>query len=385
MYNLGMKKRNITVMYLISLFQGMVFYASVSTLYRTARGLSLSQYALIDSITFVFTLALEVPWGVVADRIGYKKTLLIANGLYALSKLVFLKAWGFWGFLLERVFFAAAVSGLSGVDMSVLYLSCDKDESQKVFGRYRAFGNAGMLISAGLFSLLKMTHQQAALFTLMAYRAGLLLSFMLVEVKGEQQQEERPEFSNMLKMTLKDFKMMLYLGANALISVSTWVIIVFINQNHYLSLGRPESFIGYTFIITGLLDFLGVYSHKVTDVFGDLKGGLILIMTMALAALGLSFSRNLYLSVALICLTDLRYTLYGPLTNRIESDYVKIADRATMLSIYMMINDLFSIIPDVLMGYSAERSLPLTFRLCALALIMAGIGYRYFVRRKNED
>ena len=128
MYNLGMKKRNIAVMYLISLFQGMVFYASVSTLYRTARGLSLSQYALIDSITFVFTLALEVPWGVVADRIGYKKTLIIANGLYALSKLVFLKAWGFWGFLLERVFFAAAVSGLSGVDMSVLYLSCDKDE-----------------------------------------------------------------------------------------------------------------------------------------------------------------------------------------------------------------------------------------------------------------
>ncbi len=380
-----MKKRNIAVMYLISLFQGMVFYASVSTLYRTARGLSLSEYALIDSITFVFTLALEIPWGVVADRIGYKKTLIIANGLYALSKLVFLKAWGFWGFLLERVFFAAAVSGLSGVDMSVLYLSCDKEESQKVFGRYRAFGNAGMLISSGLFSLLKLSHQQAALFTLVAYRAGLLLSFLLVEVRRERQQETKSDFIKMLKMTLKDYRMILYLGANALISVSTWVIIVFLNQNHYMSLGRQESFIGLTFIITGLLDFLGVYSHKVTDLLGDLKGGMLLIVIMAAAAMGLSFSRSLALSVMLVCLTDLRYTLYVPLTNRIESDYIKVADRATMLSIYMMITDLFSIVPDVAMGISSEKSLPLTFRLCGLALIIAAMGYRYFVTRKKED
>ena len=372
-------------MYLISLFQGMVFYASVSTLYRTARGLSLSQYALIDSITFIFTLALEIPWGIVADRIGYRKTLIIANGLYAVSKLVFLNAWGFWGFLLERVFFAAAVSGLSGVDMSVLYLSCDREESQKVFGRYRAFGNGGMLISAGLFSLFRMTHQQAALFTLIAYLAGSLLSFMIIEVKGDDRQEEKAEFGKMLMDAVRDVKMMLYLATNALISVATWVIVVFLNQNQYLSNGRDESFIGLTFIVSGLLNFLGVYSHKITDRFGDLKGGLLLITVMSVSALGLSFSRNLFLSVLLISLTDLRYTLYGPLQNRIESDYIRVADRATMLSIYMMVTDLFSIIPDILMGISSERSLSRTFRWCALALFAAGIGYRYFVTKKKED
>jgi len=126
-------KKNVFLMYLVSFLQGMVFYASITTLYRTSRGLSLSEYALIDSITFVMTFLMEVPWGVVADRIGYRKTLILANGFYALSKLIFYKAYGFGGFLLERVFFSLAVSGLSGVDSSILYLSSGENESQKVF------------------------------------------------------------------------------------------------------------------------------------------------------------------------------------------------------------------------------------------------------------
>ncbi|MBQ1303488.1 MAG: MFS transporter, partial [Erysipelotrichaceae bacterium] len=243
-----MKKRNIPVMYLITFFQGMVFYASISTLYRLERGLTLSQYAIIDSLALIMTLVLEVPWGVVADRIGYKKTLFIANGFYVISKIVFLNAHGFIGFLLERVFFALAVSGISGVDTSILYLSCDGTESQKVFGRYGAFGNAGVLLSAGIFALFNLTHSQAALFTAIAYGCALIASAMLVEVKGEKQERDSAGFIEIIKITLKDYRLMLFLLSGALISVCSWVIVVFLNQNQYLANGATERFIGFTFI-----------------------------------------------------------------------------------------------------------------------------------------
>ena len=380
----SMKKRNIPVMYLIMFFQGMVFYASISTLYRLERGLTLSQYAIIDSLALIMTLVLEVPWGVVADRIGYKKTLFIANGFYVISKIVFLNAHGFIGFLLERVFFALAVSGISGVDTSILYLSCDGSESQKVFGRYGAFGNAGVLLSAGIFALFNLSHSQAALFTAIAYSAALVASAMLMEVKGEKQDRGNRDFVSLVMMTLKDCRLMLFLLSGALISVCSWVIVVFLNQNQYLANGATERFIGFTFIVTYLANFLGVFSSKITDRFGDLKGGILIIMSMGVTATLLSFSHNMYLSLTLIALTDVLHTLYVPLESRLHSDYITVADRATMMSIYMMVIDLFSTVPNVLMGISGERSLPATFRWCGLLFALSSLGYVLFVTGKRN-
>ncbi len=96
-------KRNIIIMCAISLLQGMVFYAPIATLYRQAAGISIFQITIIESISMVLSMVLEVPWGIAADKIGYKKTLLICCGVYVVSKLVFWRADGFGMFLVERI------------------------------------------------------------------------------------------------------------------------------------------------------------------------------------------------------------------------------------------------------------------------------------------
>ena len=93
-------RRNLPVLYAIALLQGMVFYAPIASLYRQAAGLSLSQIALIESASYLFCLAMELPWGMLADRIGYRRTMIACCGLYFLSKLVFWRAEGFSAFLL---------------------------------------------------------------------------------------------------------------------------------------------------------------------------------------------------------------------------------------------------------------------------------------------
>ena len=82
-------KKNIYLLYAISFLQGLVFYGPVATLYRQAAGVSVFQITVIESISLALCIAFEMPWGLVADRIGYRKTMIITCGIYFISKVVF--------------------------------------------------------------------------------------------------------------------------------------------------------------------------------------------------------------------------------------------------------------------------------------------------------
>ena len=131
-------KKNIYLLYALSFLQGLVFYGPVATLYRQAAGVSVFQITVIESISLALCIALEMPWGLVADRIGYRKTMIITCGIYFISKVVFWKADGFGLFLLERLLLSVVMAGMSGCDLSILYLSCREKESQQVFGIYQS-------------------------------------------------------------------------------------------------------------------------------------------------------------------------------------------------------------------------------------------------------
>ena len=118
-----MIKKNIVLMLLLGFLQAMVFYAPIATLYRQAQGITLSQITIIESICLALCLLLELPWGIVADKIGYKRTMIFCSLLYFVSKVIFWQAHSFEMFLLERILLAVVISGLSGVDNSILYLS----------------------------------------------------------------------------------------------------------------------------------------------------------------------------------------------------------------------------------------------------------------------
>ena len=102
-------KRNIPLMYAVGLTQGMVFYGPVATLYRQAQGVTVFEITLIESISMLQCILLEIPWGMVADRIGYKKAMVLSNLIFFASKLIFWQATSFAGFLAERILLSLAV------------------------------------------------------------------------------------------------------------------------------------------------------------------------------------------------------------------------------------------------------------------------------------
>ena len=181
-------KRNLRLMYAITFLQGMVFYSAVATLYRQAAGITIFQITIIESISFALQLILELPWGVLAEKLGYKRTMVVCGGLFFISKIVFWRADTFLLFLMERVLLSIVFSGYSGVDESIVYLSCDGEYAHKAFGIIETAGTAGMLASSGIYSIfLKGQYRLAALFTVFSYGAAMILTFFLKEVRSPEQ------------------------------------------------------------------------------------------------------------------------------------------------------------------------------------------------------
>jgi len=372
-----MSKRNIYIMYIISLLQGMVFYGPIATLYRQAEGVSILEITIIESISLALCLILELPWGVIADKIGYRKTMMICCGLYFVSKIIFWQASGFPGFLVERCLLSVVIAGLSGVDTSVLYLSCEKEKSQHVFGIYEGLGTAGLLFAAFIYSTLVGEHYKLAGFlTMISYGVAAVLAFFLQEVKAEEETNaSAKEFVGLLKETISNKYLLLFLIGIAVFNETHQTITVFLNQLQYVRAGLSDAMIGYVYIVVTIIGLCGVFSAKVTNKIG--KAGLMRSCYMAaiLACICLAITSRAWVSVAGILVLRIVFSLAQPLQTELQNEQVTTANRATALSINAVIIDSIGIGTNVVFGALAKYNLMSAFIFGAILCV---IGFALF-------
>lgn len=292
-------KKNIYLMYAIAFLQGMVFYGPIATLYRQAQGVSIFQITLMEGISLALCIALEIPWGMAADKIGYRRTMILCCGLYFISKIVFWRASGFGGFFAERILLGIVQSGLSGVDSSILYLSCQGKDSQKVFGIYHSLGMGGLLAAAAVFSLVvKDNYPLAGFLTAVSYGTSAVLSFFLEEVREGNAGRARAEaFGATCKTVLKDRSLLLFLTAVAFLSETHQTITVFLNQLQYSRCGMGNAAMGFVYCAATVLGLCGVWSFAVTRKIGVRHSFWLFGGTAAAACLALALTRQAALSV----------------------------------------------------------------------------------------
>ena len=358
-----MKKKNIRLMYLLALLQGMVFYAPIATLYRQAQGVSIAQITQIESLSLALSILLELPWGILADRIGYKRTMVFCSWLYFASKLVFWQASGFGGFLAERVMLSVVFAGLSGVDTTILYLSCKGDQVQKVFGIYESLGTAGLLAASVFFSaLLQSNYRLAALLTAVSYGAAALLSLGLEDIGPMTARKPALEsFGEAFRSTLRNKRLLLFLLAVALLSETHQTITVFLNQLKYQSCGLNDAAIGVLYTAATLLGLLGRFSWLVTRKMGTRVSLLLFAGTAAAACLTLALTGSAAPAVLGILSLRLSNCLFQPLQMLIQNQEVHTECRATALSIHAVITDGVAIGTNLLFGLLADFSLTSAF------------------------
>lgn len=375
-----MIKRNIYLLWGISLLQGMVFYAPVATLYRQAAGLGIFHITLIESISLALMLLLEIPWGWLADRIGYRKTMLICCFLYFVSKIIFWQAEGFSGFLLERILLSVVCAGLSGVDAGMLYLSCKEENSLRVFSIYENLGQLGILVAAGIHAVwIGENYRLAAFLTVCSYGAAMLLSFGLQEVSAGSAAARKNNPAGMLTVLKKQLgnpKVLLLLLAVGLLNECHQTITVFLSQLQYIKVGMNHREISMAYIVINLLSLTGGFSAALCRKFGVKSVGTGLLLLAAISCLMLGMVPLPLVSVAALIALRLSFSLMQPLQMDLQNKQITGQDRATVLSINAVVLESLGIFLNLLLGSLADVQLSFAMFLGAVLCGLGAVLYR---------
>ncbi|MBR4444983.1 MAG: MFS transporter [Solobacterium sp.] len=360
-------KKNTVLFQAIALLQGMVFYASIAALYREAAGITLQQITQIESISYLLTVIFEVPWGFLAEKIGYKKSMVLCSFLYFLSKIVFWRASSYGWFLAERILLSIVYAGLSGVDTTMLYLS-DPENSQKNFGIHRACGTAGMLVSSLIYSLwIRENYRMAGFLTMIPYGIAAVLTLFLTEVQESDPQKrmDLPMVRQILKAALSSRQLLFLVLSAGLFSEAIHLLTVFFNQPKYISVGISLSQIGFLYILINILGLSAVWSERFTKKLGVRLSGTVILTASIVLALIMAYSMHALSVVFAVILMSILFELFMPLSDSLQQDFVMIKERAAALSINAVLMELVCALTDLVIGHVADISLSAAIASCA--------------------
>ena len=302
-------------MYAIALLQGMVFYGPIATLYRQAHGLTIFQITLIESISLSLLILLEIPWGIIADKIGCRHTIIFCSALYLISKIIFWKADGFAGFLTVISYGGAAFLSLFLTD---------------------------------------------------------------VRIHSVKKTDTEP-FRVTIKKAMKNRSLLLFLIAAALLSETHQTITVFLNQLQYQKCGLSGSSIGLLFVAATLLGLLGFCSSSVTGRLGICSSLLLFCSMAAASCLTLAATRLAFPSAAAILILRFSNTLFQPLLTEIQNRQIRTDNRATALSVNSMLLNSVAIGTNLVFGALANRTLSGAFLFgTGICIISCLIFYHLF-------
>lgn len=362
-------RRNIYILYAMALLQGMVFYGPIATLYRQAAGVGLGQIALMEGVSLALAVALELPWGMAAERLGYRRTLALCSLLFFVTKVLFWRAAGFGGFLLERVLLGVVTAGLSGIDTGVLYLSCPEGEAHRVFGVYNNMTILGLLLATGVYTvLIGENYRLAGFLTVVSYAAAALLSLGLAEVRPPDRHRGRgalSQFRKTLRETLGQKRLLLFLAGAALFGAAQQMVTVFYSQAQYQRVGMSAAGMGLAYAFMTLCGLLGGFSARLTERMGRRRTLLLLPLLSALSCLALALTGNGLVSVLAVSVFRAAFNLYQPLQSSIQNQAIETEDRATALSVHAVLLDGVTISATLLLGRLSEVDISAAFLLGA--------------------
>lgn len=383
-------RRNYYILCIINFLQGLLFYGAIATVFRAKRGLTLDQMILVDAMFFITILIFEIPLGYVADKIGYKKTMILGTFIFFITKIMFFFSYSFFDFMVQRLLTGVALATLSGCDSALLYKSVDQRDSQKAFGYYNAAGSLGFVLSCigcSLFCLISI--EFTVFISIIPYLIAFLLSFVIKDIRYEKDKEHSLDLKGNIKCLKNDV-----VNLKFIICITLAVTIVFRTSGIIDTLFVPMQFekIGITTVMFGFLTAIGEIPcmlcskvYIITRKFGNLKTIAGLTFIMMCATLILVFTNGIFISLLLITLVKVTMMMIYPIFMDIENKSIKdeSKNRATILSCYSMLSTIIEIPISLFLGFFTNDNLARGFYITS-ALLGVALSLIVLIRYKMQ-
>ncbi|MDO4594415.1 MAG: hypothetical protein Q4B52_03460 [Tissierellia bacterium] len=110
-------------LYALNLFSNLIFYAPIALLVRTNRGISISEFFLLQAILSSTAMLMEFPLGLLTDKIGLKKTIVLSQVTMIIARIILLNTYNFIAFSIEAVLEGISFALNSGKCLYIKYLA----------------------------------------------------------------------------------------------------------------------------------------------------------------------------------------------------------------------------------------------------------------------
>ena len=130
-----MNARTLAVFRLYQLFNGIIFSGPIWAVFLLSRGLSLTQFGIVEAVLHVGMLIAQVPTGALADALGRRRLLVAAGFFTAVAELGYVYAPGFALICLAGGVHGVAFALRTGADEAYLFDSLAHDDAQAQFPR----------------------------------------------------------------------------------------------------------------------------------------------------------------------------------------------------------------------------------------------------------
>jgi MFS family permease len=369
-----------------SALQMSLFPMAILTIYfRQDIGMSMGQIMLLQG-AFGFAMALfEFPSGYLADRIGYRRTMIIASILNAIGWSLYTNAEGIPEILVAEIVLGIGVSLISGTDTALLYESLKDQDREHEFGMWTGrvkffgqFGEGSAAIVAGF--LYAYWHRLPFALEAFIWIVNLGVAWKLVEPSRHRppMQESWKQIKGMVRHVAVDNRrlravvaMTIALGMASFIPV--WTI-----QLYATDAGLDASKLGIVWAAANYtVAIASLYSTRLRGAIG--LPGLLLICIALVGAgyAGMAWTHTVW-GVGFYFLLTLMRGINGPSLNHEEQRHIPSSDRAGFVSLRSLSFRLLFLVIAPLIGASMDShgQHPVLLVVGGLLVVAACVAYR---------
>lgn len=370
--------------------QNLSFAAPFHTLFFQARGLSLSEILILQSMLLGSALLLEVPTGILGDRVGKKHSIVLGLLCALLAWIPWFLATHFWLFALAFFLLGASQAFISGSDQALIYELLEakgqKKEMQKVYGRYLAMSTFGFAI-AGLVGGFLAAHQTLEEFIYLYMLTAVTQAFALILFLSVREPTISPpnvslaaEQRHVLRSALTLLKGNGSLRRIVILSVLTApfsVVLLTLFQPYFIASSVPGPWFGVALFLSSILaSSAKLFAHRLEAVIGVewaaflstmLPGGFWILMALMFHPI---------IAVLLFILSDGAGNLRDPIIADYMNRHIPSSTRATTLSAISVITSVYLLLMQPVVGVLADIDLQYAFICIGSTIIVGAMVFR---------
>lgn len=386
-----MLSNNITKVIIINFCQRFHLYIHAYALLLQGRGLTLFQISTIESIVIGTIFFMEVPTGIIADRIGRKWSIAASTLLMMSAEAIFLFAQTYEWYIVIAILTGTGFAFASGAFEAMVYDSLPPenhdDEMKRAMGRVNSFGQIAFFIAPILGAILigdasVDNFLPAIAITVLSLFIGLLVSLTLVEPASDWEAEKTSVFT-IFRDGVRELRNSPRLIRLVMIVVFTTpftgTIIGVLGAPYLVGNDVPPIMVGVALSVGSLLAaFTQRYAYKIEQILGAKLAITVLIVLPGVMYILLASVAGPILSLLIVIFIYGTNDMKAPLISAYQNALIASRNRATLLSIINMFVSLFIAIVAPIYAIIAMQSITSTFVMMGSVILLAGLILRVY-------